>query len=59
MDEDEFETEVKDLIEWSKNLDYDEYVKEWFHLSTSNASETFIPQSLSRSINSTLLSKNQ
>ena len=27
MDEDEFETEVKDLIEWSKNLDYDEFVK--------------------------------
>ncbi len=42
MEEDEFDSEVKDLIEWSKNLDYDEYVKEWFHLSTSNASEAFI-----------------
>lgn len=42
MDEDQFESEVKDLIEWSNNLDYNEYVKDWFQLSTSNASEAFV-----------------
>lgn len=42
MDEGEFDHEVKELIEWSKNLDYNEYVKDWFHLSTSNASEAFV-----------------
>lgn len=30
MDEDDFDKEVKDLIEWSNNLDYDEYVRDWF-----------------------------
>jgi len=30
MSEEEFDSEVKDLIEWSKNLDFEEYVKDWF-----------------------------
>lgn len=30
MDEEDFDKEVKDLIEWSNNLDYDEYVRDWF-----------------------------
>ena len=30
MDEDEFDSEVNELIEWSNNLDYDQYVKDWF-----------------------------
>ena len=47
MDEKDFDKEVKDLIEWSKNLDYEEYVRDWFHLSTSNASENFINYPLS------------
>ena len=34
MDEEDFDKEVKDLIEWSNNLDYDEYVRDWFQLST-------------------------
>ncbi|EGR30988.1 hypothetical protein IMG5_120040 [Ichthyophthirius multifiliis] len=42
LNEDQFNNEVKDLIEWSKNLDFDEYIKDWFQLSTSNASEAFV-----------------
>ena len=41
MDENEFDDHVKELIEWSDNLDYDKYVRDWFQLSTSNASENF------------------
>ena len=42
MDDDDFDKEVKELVQWSENLDYDEYVRSWFQLSTSNASENFI-----------------
>ena len=30
MDEEEFDKEVNDLIEWSENLDFDNYIKDWF-----------------------------
>ena len=30
MNENEFDDQVKDLIEWSENLDYDQYVRDWF-----------------------------
>jgi hypothetical protein len=42
MNEDEFEDEVKELIEWSNNLDFDTYVKDWFQLSTSNTSGAYV-----------------
>ncbi|EAR82342.2 hypothetical protein TTHERM_01193620 (macronuclear) [Tetrahymena thermophila SB210] len=50
MDENQFEVEVKELIEWSKNLDYDEYVKDWFQLSTSNASEAFTIRPINQNV---------
>jgi len=30
MNEKDFDEEVKDLIEWSTNLDYDSYVRDWY-----------------------------
>lgn len=59
MNEDEFDNEVKDLIEWSNNLDFDSYIKDWFHLSTSNASEKFVFQPVSVSQLSTINTSTQ
>ena len=44
MESEEFEKEVSDLIEWSENLDFDSYVKDWYHLSTSESSAFFVPK---------------
>ena len=38
---DEFDKEVNDLIEWSENLDYENYIRNWYVLSTSNASNFY------------------
>jgi len=38
LNEEHFEKEVNDLIEWSENLDFDQYVDNWTKLSTSNQS---------------------
>ncbi|CAK71127.1 unnamed protein product (macronuclear) [Paramecium tetraurelia] len=46
MDDDEFDKEVQNLIDWSENLDYDKYMTEWFQLSTSNASENYVVQQI-------------
>ncbi|KRX09150.1 hypothetical protein PPERSA_08866 [Pseudocohnilembus persalinus] len=54
LEEDDFDEQVNELIEWSDNLDYDSYVKDWFQLSTSNASENFVPKAVN--IDSTLSS---
>ncbi len=32
---------MKELINWTEALDYDNYVKEWFSISTSNMSNNF------------------
>lgn len=36
LDEDTFKKEVDDLIEWSKELDYDMYMQNWTELATSS-----------------------
>lgn len=36
--------EVTNLIEWSENLDFDSYVKDWYQLSTSQNSAAFVPK---------------
>lgn len=38
---DQFDKEVNDLIEWSENLDYENYIRNWYVLSTSNASNFY------------------
>jgi len=35
MNDDEFEKEVNNLIDWCEELDYDAYTKEWYITSTS------------------------
>ena len=30
VDDDEFENEVNELVNWSENLDFDKYVSNWF-----------------------------
>jgi len=37
MEEDDFKKEVDDLIEWSDNLDFDQYTNYWKSLSTADA----------------------
>jgi hypothetical protein len=41
MEDKEFDDEVKDLLEWSDNLDFDKFYREWTKLSTSDGSEKF------------------
>lgn len=50
-DEEELEREVKDLLDWSDNLDYAEYAKYWFTLSTSEPSKKFHQSSKAASTN--------
>ena len=38
-DDDEFEDEVKELVNWSEQLDFDKYVSNWYIQSTSNFDE--------------------
>ncbi|KAM3144218.1 hypothetical protein pb186bvf_003680 [Paramecium bursaria] len=42
LDDDQFDKEVQNLIEWTENLNFDKYMEEWFQLSTSNASENYV-----------------
>jgi hypothetical protein len=30
VDDEEFEEEVKELVNWSEKLDYDNYIENWF-----------------------------
>ena len=32
------------MIEWSENLDFESYVKDWYQLSTSQNSANFVPK---------------
>lgn len=43
MEDEQFECEVKELIEWSEQLDFDEYLKEWDMIATSAKSNDFVP----------------
>jgi len=43
MNDDQFEEEVKELIEWSEQLDFDSYLNEWNMIATSAKSNDFIP----------------
>lgn len=38
VDSEEFEKQVNDLVEWTENLDFESYVKDWYQLSTSQSS---------------------
>ena len=44
MDDGEFDTEVKELIEWSEQLDFDSYLREWDMIATSAKSNDFVPE---------------
>ena len=37
----EFDDEVRELLEWSDNLDFDKYFGEWQKMSTSDKSENY------------------
>ena len=43
MDDQQFDNEVKELIEWSEQLDFDSYLNEWNMIATSAKSNDFIP----------------
>ena len=36
--------EMEQLIEWTENLSFDSYVKDWYQLSTSQSSNNFVPK---------------
>jgi hypothetical protein len=44
IDSEEFEKEVDELVEWSENLNFDNYIKDWYVLSTSQGSGDFVPK---------------
>lgn len=35
---------MNDLLEWTENLNFDNYVKDWYYLSTSESSKDFVPK---------------
>jgi hypothetical protein len=35
LNDNEFENEVNNLIEWCEDLDYEKYIGNWHHLATS------------------------
>ena len=39
MQNDEFDSEVNNLIEWCEDLDYEQYTKNWHEIATSNKPE--------------------
>ena len=43
MEDNQFDSEVKELIEWSEQLDFDEYLNEWNQIATSAKSDDFVP----------------
>ena len=36
--------EMDELLEWTENLNFDTYVKDWYYLSTSESSKDFVPK---------------
>ncbi len=44
LEDEDLDKEISDLIEWSQNLDYDNYVKDWYQISTSESSAKFVPK---------------
>lgn len=36
--------EMEELLEWTENLNFDDYVKDWYQLSTSESSKDFVPK---------------
>lgn len=44
LEDEELDKEISDLINWSENLDYDSYVKDWYQISTSESSANFVPK---------------
>eukprot|EP00331_Platyophrya_macrostoma_P034331 CAMPEP_0176460080 /NCGR_PEP_ID=MMETSP0127-20121128/33730_1 /TAXON_ID=938130 /ORGANISM="Platyophrya macrostoma, Strain WH" /LENGTH=105 /DNA_ID=CAMNT_0017851281 /DNA_START=553 /DNA_END=867 /DNA_ORIENTATION=+ len=41
LDDKEFDDEVRELLEWSDNLDFDKYFDEWQKISTSDKTENY------------------
>ena len=39
MDNEEFDDEVNNLIEWCEDLDYEKYTENWHEIATSNKAE--------------------
>ena len=37
---------MSELINWSENLNYEAYVKDWYYLSTSETSKNFVPKNV-------------
>jgi len=35
---------MDELLEWSDNLNFDNYMKDWYQLSTSESSKDFVPK---------------
>lgn len=35
---------MDELLEWTENLNFDAYVKDWYQLSTSESSKDFVPK---------------
>lgn len=35
LNDNEFDSEVNNLIEWCEDLDYEKYINNWHHLATS------------------------
>ena len=35
LNDNQFESEVNNLIEWCEDLDYEKYINNWHHLATS------------------------
>jgi len=44
LEDEDLDKEISDLINWSENLDYDSYVKDWYQISTSESSANFVPK---------------
>lgn len=39
MENEEFDDEVNNLIEWCEDLDYEKYTENWHEIATSNTTE--------------------
>lgn len=42
---------MEDLVEWTENLDFESYVKDWYQLSTSQSSSEFVPKFINSDYN--------
>lgn len=43
--------EVGELLEWTENLNFDAYVKDWYQLSTSQGTKQFVPKFVNSDFN--------